>query len=408
MAKYDFISKSRLTQKTHYLKSEELYPFFKEVTSPQTDVAFFGNKKVLMFGSNNYLGLNNHPKIKKASQDAISKYGTSCTGSRFMNGTLDLHTQLEDELKDFLDQEAVIVFPTGFQVNLGVIPALAGKNDYIFIDELNHASIIDGCQLSYAKRVKYKHNDMVDLFKKMELFANDGSKNLIVTDGIFSMDGDIAQLDRIVEIGKKYNTITMVDCAHAIGVIGKNGSGTAAHFGVSKEIDLIGGTFSKSLASVGGFIAGDADMIEYLSHASRSFMFSASLPPASTASALAALKIIRTDSSLTEKLWENTNFAALRLKEIGFEIGQSETPIIPIYIRDNFKTFEFTKRLLEEQVFVNPVVSPAVPSTDSLIRFSLMATHTKDQIDFAMKKMRKVAEDLQIKPYQSVVEVNAE
>ena len=221
MSKYDFISKSKLTQKTHYLKSKELYPFFKEVTSPQTDIAFFGNKKVLMFGSNNYLGLNNHPKIKKAAQDAITKYGTSCTGSRFMNGTLDLHKQLEDELKDFLEKEAVIVFPTGYQVNLGVIPALAGKNDSIYIDELNHASIFDGCQLSYAKRVKYKHNDIDDLSKKLEMFADHSVKNLIVTDGIFSMDGDITKLDEIVDAGKRHNAITMVDCAHSIGVIGK-------------------------------------------------------------------------------------------------------------------------------------------------------------------------------------------
>ncbi len=392
MDKYDFISKSRLTQKTHFLKSAELYPFFKEVTSPQTDVAYFGNKKVLMFGSNNYLGLNNHPTIKKAAQEAIAKYGTSCTGSRFMNGTLDLHKQLEDELKDFLEKEAVIVFPTGFQVNLGVIPALAGKNDCIFIDELNHASIIDGCQLSYAKRVKYKHNDPGDLLKKLELFSNDFSKSLIVTDGVFSMDGDIAQLDRIVEAGRMYNAITMVDCAHAIGVIGKNGAGTASHFGISNEIDLIGGTFSKSLASVGGFIAGDADMIEYLSHASRSFMFSASLPPASVASALAALRMMRTDSSFNEKLWENTDFAIQKMKAFGLDIGNTETPIIPIYIRNSEKTFRVAKRLFDHGVYVNPVVAPAVKDSDSLLRFSLTSAHNKEQILFAITEVARAVE----------------
>ncbi|WP_419214108.1 aminotransferase class I/II-fold pyridoxal phosphate-dependent enzyme [Maribacter sp. X9] len=389
MDKYNFISESKLIQKTHFLKSAELYPFFKEVTSPQTDVAFFGNKKVLMFGSNNYLGLNNHPDIKKAAQDAITKYGTSCTGSRFMNGTLNLHKQLENELKNFLEKEAVIVFPTGFQVNLGVIPALAGKNDCIFIDELNHASIIDGCQLSYAKRVKYKHNDPDDLLKKLELFSNDFSKNLIVTDGIFSMDGDIAQLDRIVEAGRKYNAITMVDCAHAIGVIGKNGAGTASHFGISNEIDLIGGTFSKSLASVGGFIAGDADMIEYLSHASRSFMFSASLPPASVASALAALRIMRTDSSFNQKLWENTDFAIQKMRAFGLDIGKTETPIIPIYIRNSEKTFRVAKRLFDNGVYVNPVVSPAVKDSDSLLRFSLTSAHDKEQIMFAITEVAR-------------------
>ncbi len=392
MTKYDFITKSELTKRIHFLKSHNLYPFFKEVSSTQSDVAFFGDKKILMFGSNNYLGLNNHPKIKKAAQDAIAKYGTSCTGSRFMNGTLDLHKELENELADFLEQEAVIVFPTGFQVNSGVIPALAGKNDRIFIDELNHASIIDGCQLSYAKRIKYKHNDMGDLAKKLEQDPRDGSKNLIVSDGIFSMDGDIVKLDEIIEIGKKHNAITMVDCAHAIGVIGKNGSGTASHFGVSKEVDLIGGTFSKSLASVGGFIAGSSEMIEYLSHASRSFMFSASLPPASTASALAALRILKTDSSFTEKLWENTHYAIQQMKAFGLDIGNTETPIIPIYIRNSEKTFKVAKMLFENGVYVNPVVAPAVKDIDSLLRFSLTSTHNKKQILFAITEIAKAIE----------------
>jgi 8-amino-7-oxononanoate synthase len=390
--KYSFIEKSELKKKTQFLKSEDLYPFFKEVNSAQTDVAYFGDKKVLMFGSNNYLGLNNHPAIKKAAQDAISKYGTSCTGSRFMNGTLDLHRQLEDELKDFLEKEAVIVFSTGYTVNSGVIPAIAGKDDRIFIDELNHASIIDGCQLSFAKRIKYKHNDIDDLAKKLELAPDDGSKNLIISDGIFSMDGDITKLDQIIEAGKKKNAITMVDCAHAIGVIGKNGSGTASHFGVSQEVDLIGGTFSKSLASVGGFIAGDKEMIEYLSHASRSFMFSASLPPASTASALAALKIMKTDSSFKDKLWENTNYAIEKIKACGLDIGNSETPIIPIYIRDSFKTFKVAKRLFENGIYVNPVVAPAVKDSDALLRFSLTSAHNKEQISYAVEEIARTIE----------------
>ncbi len=389
MGKYDFIEKSRLTKVTSYLKSQGLYPFFKEVTSSQTDVAYFGDKKVLMFGSNNYLGLNNHPKIIKATQDAIAKYGTSCTGSRFMNGTLDLHHRLEDSLKEFLNKEAVIVFSTGFQVNLGVIPALAGKNDTVFIDELNHASIIDGCQLSHAKRVKFKHSNIDDLKKKLALPTVAGAKKIIITDGIFSMDGDIAKLDEIVDAAKDCNAITMVDCAHAIGVLGKNGAGTASHFGVTDQVDLIGGTFSKSLASVGGFIAGDSDMIEYLSHASRSFMFSASLPPASVASALAALEIIKTDNSFKEKLWENTHYAIAKMKEFGLDIGSGETPIIPIYIRNTEKTFRVAKMLFDNGIYVNPVVSPAVRDSDSLLRFSLTSAHSKDQILFAVSEIAK-------------------
>jgi len=386
-------------KKKALLKSMDLYPFFKEVSSPQTDVAYFGTKRVLMFGSNNYLGLNNHPTIKKAAQDAISKYGTSCTGSRFMNGTIDLHKELEDELKEFLEQEAVIIFPTGFQVNTGVIPAIASKNDRIFIDELNHASIVDGCQLSFAKRIKYKHNDIEDLARKFELpkRAND-SKDIIVTDGIFSMDGDIAKLDEIVKVAKKNNAITMVDCAHALGVIGKNGAGTASHFGISKEVDLIGGTFSKSLASVGGFVAGDADMIDYLSHESRSFMFSASLPPASTASALAALRIMKSDNSFNEKLWENTFFAIQKMKAYGLDIGNTETPIIPVYIRNSLKTFKVARELFDSGIYVNPVVAPAVKDSDALLRFSLTSAHSHKQISFAVEQIARTIDFFTKKP----------
>ncbi len=392
MGKYSFIERAEVTKKTHYLKNEGLYPFFKEITSPQMDIAYFGDKKVLMFGSNNYLGLNNHPKIKQAAQDAITKYGTSCTGSRFMNGTLDIHIQLENELRDFLKKEAVIIFPTGFQVNLGVIPAVADKNDSILIDELNHASIMDGCQLSYARRMKYKHNDMTNLEQKIAICAPSSSKTLIVTDGIFSMDGDITKLDKIVAIAKKFGALTMVDCAHAIGVIGDKGSGTASHFGVTDQVDLIGGTFSKSLASLGGFIAGDADMIEYLSHASRSFMFSASLPPASVASALAALRIIRSDNSYNQRLWENTRYALELMDNYGLDTGNTETPIIPIYIRNSETTFKIAKSLFDNGVYVNPVVAPAVKDCDALLRFSLTSAHSKEQILFAVTEVVKAVE----------------
>jgi 8-amino-7-oxononanoate synthase len=392
--KDNFLEQSIVSKRVRDLKSKNIYPFFREVYSSQTDTANFGGKEVLMFGSNNYLGLNNHPRVKKASQDAISKYGTSCTGSPFMNGTLDLHRVLEDELKEFLNQEAVIIFPTGFQVNSGVIPAITNKNDAILMDELNHASIIDGCQLSFAKRVKYKHNSAEDLDKRLETIVNQGiGKKLIVTDGIFSMDGDIAKLDQIVPVAKKHEALVMVDCAHAIGVIGKNGAGTASHFGLDKEVDLIGGTFSKSLASVGGFVAGSKNMIEYLSHASRTYMFSASLPPAATASAIEALRIIKSDSSFKERLWENTYYAIQLMKENGLDIGLSETPIIPIYIRSSAKTFLIAKSLFDKGIYVNPVVAPGVKESDALLRFSLTASHTKKQILYAVQQIASVIEE---------------
>ncbi len=373
------------------LKASGLYPYFNAVSSTQGATAVFGDKEVLMFGSNNYLGLSGDPRIQEAAKKAIDKYGTSCTGSRFLNGTIDLHLELENELKEFLNKEAVIIFPTGFQVNSGVIPAVADKNDFIFIDELNHASIIDGCRMSFARRVKFRHSDMADLDQKL---ANNGVSGditkLIVTDGIFSMDGDIAQLDKITKLAKQHDAMVMVDCAHSIGVIGKNGSGTASHFNITDEVDLIGGTFSKSLASVGGFIAGSADMIEYLSHASRSYIFSASLPPSSTASALAALRIIRNDNSLQLKLWENTNYAIQLMNEAGLDIGNAESPIIPIYIRNSFTTFKIAKLLLDNGVYVNPVVAPGVKETDALLRFSLTALHTKEQIEYAIENIAKL------------------
>jgi 8-amino-7-oxononanoate synthase len=343
-----------------------------------------------MFGSNNYLGLNNHPKIKEASKQAIDKYGTSCTGSRFMNGTLDLHHELEHELADWLGKEGVIVFPTGFQVNTGVIPAMAGKNDHILIDELNHASIIDGCRMSLAQRVKYRHNNPSDLGRKLHKLKHSTGVKLIVTDGIFSMDGDIAKLDRITEEAEKHDAFTFVDCAHAIGVIGDHGAGTASYYGITDKVDLIGGTFSKSLASVGGFIAGNKDVIEYLNHASRTYMFSASLPPASSASVLAAVKLMRSDDSLRLRLWDNTHYAIRLMRESGFDIGMAETPIIPIYIRDSFMTFRVAKKLLDKGIYVNPVVAPGVKETDALLRFSLTAAHTKEQIEYAVEQINEV------------------
>ncbi|MCL3782598.1 pyridoxal phosphate-dependent aminotransferase family protein [Prolixibacteraceae bacterium JC049] len=386
------VERGGLLKQAKILKHKGLYPYFNAVGSTQSDKAIIGGKEVLMFGSNNYLGLSGDARIKAAMKKAIDKYGTSCTGSRFMNGTISLHHELEAELKDFLKKDAVIIFPTGFQVNVGVIPAVTDKNDLIFIDELNHASIIDGCRMSFARRVKYKHNNIDDLEQKLKFHTekNKDAVSLIICDGIFSMDGDIAHLDKIAELGQKYQAMVMVDCAHAIGVIGENGSGTASHHGVTDKVDLIGGTFSKSLASVGGFVAGSSEVIDYLSHASRSYMFSASLPPASTAAALEALRIIRSDDSLRQKLWDNTNHAIRKMVEAGLDIGNAESPIIPVYIRNSQKTFMVAKELLDKGIYVNPVVAPGVKDSESLLRFSLTALHSHQQIDFAIECIAEV------------------
>lgn len=365
-----------------------LYPYFREIDSNQDTEVIINNKKVLMFGSNSYLGLTNHPKVKEAAKQAIDLYGTGCAGSRFLNGTLDLHVQLEKNLADFFGKEAALVFSTGYQTNLGVIACMTGRNDYILIDEFDHASIIDGTRLSFSKVIKYRHNDMTSLEYQLAKLDPEAVK-MIVVDGIFSMEGDIAKLPEIVNLSKKYGAEIIVDDAHSVGVLGKNGAGTASHFDLVDDVAFIVGTFSKSLASLGGFVAGDKVMIDYMKHHARSLIFSASIPPASAASALAALNIMKEEPEIIEKLWNNTNYTISKLKELGFEIGPTESPIIPIYIRDNEKTFQVTQFLIEEGVFVNPVISPAVKSGDSLIRFSLMASHNKDQIDFAISKIEK-------------------
>lgn len=384
------VLKDRISKFTYAeeLKNHGLYPYFREIGSNQDTKVVIDGKDVLMFGSNSYLGLTNHPKVKEAAKLAIDKYGTGCAGSRFLNGTLDLHVQLEEELADYFKKESALVFSTGFQANLGVISCLSGRNDYILIDELDHASIIDGSRLSFSKVIKFKHNDMSSLERQLSSLEPNAIK-LIVVDGIFSMEGDIVNLPKIVELSKKYGATIICDDAHAVGVIGDQGSGTASHYGLTNEVDFIVGTFSKSLASLGGFVAADKEAIEYMKHNARSLMFSASIPPASAASALAALNIIRTEPELLDKLWDNTHYAMKRLKDLGFDIGEAESPIIPIYIRDNERTFEITKVLFEEGIFVNPVISPAVKSDSSLLRFSLMATHSHEQIDIACEKLEK-------------------
>ena len=366
-----------------------IYPYFREIQSDQDTEVMISGKKVLMFGSNAYLGLTNHPKVKEAAIEAVKKYGTGCAGSRFLNGTLDLHIQLEKGLAEFVGKQDAIVYSTGFQVNLGVVSCLTGREDYILWDELDHASIIEGHRLSFSTKLKYKHNDMESLEKQLQKCDPDKVK-LIVTDGVFSMEGDVAKLPEIVALAKKYNASVMVDEAHGIGVFGRQGRGTCDHFGVSQDVDLIMGTFSKSFASIGGFIAADESIINYLRHHSRSYIFSASNTPAATAAANAALDIMMNEPERIQHLWDLTHYALEGFRQMGCEIGNTSTPIIPLFIRDNDLTFLIVKELFEAGIFVNPVVSPAVASEDTLIRFSLMATHTKEQLDYALETIHKV------------------
>ncbi|HVW96280.1 MAG TPA: pyridoxal phosphate-dependent aminotransferase family protein [Mucilaginibacter sp.] len=370
-----------------------LYPYFRPIESGQDTEVYIDNKRVLMFGSNSYLGLTSHPKIKEASKKAIDKYGTGCAGSRFLNGTLDIHIELEQRLAKYVNKEAAVLFSTGFQVNLGVLSSITGRNDYLILDEYDHASLIDGSRLSFSKVIKYAHNDMEDLQRKLSILPEEAVK-LIAVDGIFSMEGDIVKLPEVVEIADKFGANIMVDDAHSLGVIGHNGAGTASHFGLTDKVDLIMGTFSKSLASLGGFVAADAATIDYLKHRARALMFSASMPPASVASVIAALDIIESEPERIAKLWDNTNYAMKLLLEDGFDLGPTESPILPIYVRDNLKTFQVTRHLQDSGIFVNPVVSPAVPSDSSLLRFSLMATHTFEQIEEAIEKISKAFKEV--------------
>jgi 8-amino-7-oxononanoate synthase len=375
------------------IREKGLYPFFRPIESGQDTEVIIDGQRVLMFGSNSYLGLTNHPKIKEASKKAIDKYGTGCAGSRFLNGTLDIHIELENRLAKYVNKEAAVLFSTGFQVNLGVLSCITGRNDYLILDEYDHASLIDGSRLSFSKVIKYAHNDMQDLQRKLSILPEEAVK-VIAVDGIFSMEGDIVKLPEIVEIADEFGANIMVDDAHSLGVIGHNGAGTASHFGLTDEVDIIGGTFSKSLASLGGFVAGDAELIDYLKHRARSLMFSASMPPGSVASVIAAMDIIESEPERIQKLWDNTHYAMKLLMDEGFDLGPTESPILPIYVRDNDKTFVVTKLLQNAGVFVNPVVSPAVPSDSSLLRFSLMATHTFAQIDEAVDKIARAFKDV--------------
>lgn len=389
----------RLLEKTRNFKNAAevralgLYPYFRTIASAQDTEVVMDGRKVLMLGSNSYLGLTNHPKIKEAARAAVEKYGTGCAGSRFLNGSLDIHLELEEALARLVRKEAVLLYSTGFQVNLGVISALVGKGEYVLADKSDHASIVEGCQLTPGKFLRFAHRDMAALENRLETIERDAGK-LVVVDGVFSMEGDIIQLPDLCRIARAHGAVVMVDDAHAIGVLGEMGAGTAAHFQLTDQVDLIMGTFSKSLASLGGFIASDAATIDYLKHNSRALIFSASISPANAAATLAAVAIMIGEPERIRRLWHNTRRMKDGLLALGFDLGASQTPILPVYVRDLITTFRFCKRLEQEGVFVNPVVSPGVPPGQELLRISLMATHTDNQIDFALEKLGKVGREL--------------
>ena len=369
--------------------AEGLYPYFRAITSKQGPEVTMEGHRVLMFGSNAYTGLTGDERVIAAAEKALRKYGTGCAGSRFLNGTLDIHVQLEKELAEFENKEDAICFSTGFSVNSGVIASVVGRGDYIICDDRDHASIVDGRRLSFATQLHYKHNDMEDLERVLQKLPQEAVK-LIIVDGAFSMEGDLAKLPEIVELKHKYNCSLMVDEAHGLGVFGKQGRGVCDHFGLTDEVDLIMGTFSKSLASIGGFIAGDADTINYLRHTCRTYIFSASDTPAATAAAMEALHILQEEPQRIEHLWDITRYALKRFREEGFEIGETESPIIPLYVRDIQKTFEVTRMAFDAGVFINPVIPPACAPQDTLVRFALMATHDQEQVERGVMILKKI------------------
>ena len=377
------------------VRKQGLYPYFREIEGKQgTEVEMDGHH-VIMLGSNAYTGLTGDERVIEAGVQAMRRYGAGCAGSRFLNGTLDLHVELEKELAEFVGKDEALCFSTGFTVNSGVIPALLGPHDYVICDDRDHASIVDGRRLSMAKQLRYKHNDMEDLERKLQKCEENAVK-LIVVDGVFSMEGDLCDLPKIIELKKKYGATVMVDEAHGVGVFGRQGRGVCDHFGLTDDVDLIMGTFSKSLASIGGFIAADSTIIDYLCHTARTYIFSASNTPAATASALEALRILKREPERLEALWEVTNYALKRFKEEGFEIGDTQSPIIPLYVRDLEKTFAATAMAFEAGVFINPVVPPACHPTDTLVRIALMANHTHEQVDRAVAALVGVFRKLEI------------
>lgn len=377
-------------------KAAGIYPYYKPISSGQDPIVKMADgSSVMMFGSNSYLGLSDDPRLKEAAIKAIEKYGTSCSGSRFLNGTLDIHEELEEKLARFVGKDQAVTFSTGFQVNLGVISALGFRGGYILLDDTDHACIIDGSRLSWSTVYKFKHNDMDALEKKLKACEPDAPK-MIVVDGVYSMLGDLCPLPQICELAEKYNASVMVDDAHGLGVFGKNGSGTADYFGLTNKVDLIMGTFSKSFGSLGGFIAGSEPVINFLKHNARSLIFSASMTPAAVAAASKALDIMQSEPERIEHLWDITRYAHAKFRENGFDINATQSPIIPLMVRDTRKAMQIVTLAYNEGVFITPVIAPAVPEKDVLIRFALMATHTKEHIDIAVEKLTKIFKQLDV------------
>lgn len=372
-----------------------VYAYYRSISSPQDPVVQMDGEDVIMLGSNNYLGLTNHPEVKQASCDALMKYGTGCAGSRLLNGTLDIHLELEDKLAEFMRRDAVLTFSTGYQVNVGVLSCLLDRHDIAFLDNLDHASIIDGVRLSFGKALKFKHNDMADLEARLENAPADRGK-IIVVDGIFSMEGDVADLPSIVELKKRFGTRLMVDDAHSLGVLGEHGRGAGEHFGLEHEVDLVMGTFSKSLAAIGGFIAGDHAVVDYIKHHARSEIFSAAPPPSSCAAVLKAIEIIEREPERRKQLWENTEYMKRELETLGFDTGTSASPVIPMVVGDDLTAFTMACRLQDEGVFANPVITPAVPPGQAMIRTSYMATHRRVHLDRALEALEKVGKELRV------------
>ena len=385
--------KCRQFTKAREIQTAGLYPYFKPISdSEDTSVVIEGQKRI-MLGSNNYLGLTHHPKVLEAASRALHRYGSGCTGSRFLNGTLDLHGQLERALADFLGKEDCLVFSTGYSANLGLISGLIGRGEVVYLDKLDHASIVDGAKMSYGDTLRFTHGDLPALERMIERTRN-GRGAMIIVDGVYSMEGDIANVPELVRIAKKYGIALALDDAHSIGVLGPNGDGTAAHFGLTEEVDLIAGTFSKSLASIGGFVAGTESVIHYLKHHSRPLIFTASLPPANTAGVLAALEVIKSEPERRENLWANTRRLHDGFRQLGYDIGETETPIVPVLIGPLEKTFVFWRKLFDAGVFTNPVAPPAVPPSQCRLRTSLMATHSFDQIDFCLEQFASIGREL--------------
>jgi len=377
------------------LRQADIYPYYRSISSPQDPMVTIDGQKVVMLGSNNYLGLTSHPAVKEASAAAVHRYGTGCAGSRLLNGTLDIHVELEERLAEFMQTEAVLTFSTGFQVNLGVLSCLMGRQDVAFLDNMDHASIIDGVRLGFGKSLKYKHNDMSDLEGKLARTDDDKGK-LIVVDGVFSMEGDIAKLPEIAKLKRTYGARLFVDDAHGVGVMGESGRGTGEHFGIEDEVDLVMGTFSKSLATVGGFIASSTEVVDFIRHNARSGIFSAAMPPGTAAAAIKAIEIIRAEPERRSQLWESTCYMKRELEGLGFDTGHSESPVIPIAVGEDVTVFSMAKRLQEEGVFVNPIVTPAVPPGQGMIRTSYMATHRREHLDQALTAIAKVGREFDV------------